>query len=198
MDSTAQLKLIVGLGNPGLRYALTRHNAGWQVADLFLHHVRPPAVKSLWQPDNGELFWLTLNQSPCLLLKPMTYMNLSGEAVAPTMRHFQLSPREMLVVSDDLDLPEGRLRLKARGSSGGHRGLASIIQCLQTEDFPRLRVGIGRPQPSSDTPIVDWVLAHWVSAEDSPASEALRKAAEIIRLVASGPFETAVRIASQG
>ena len=198
MDSTAQLKLIVGLGNPGGRYTLTRHNAGWQVVDLLLRHASPQAVKTIWQPSNGELYWLTTSPSPCLLLKPLTYMNLSGEAVAPTVWHFQLSPREMLVVSDDLDLPEGRLRLKARGSSGGHRGLASIIQCLQTEDFPRLRVGIGRPQPGSGVPVIDWVLSHWVSAEDTPASEALRKAAEIVRLVASGPFETAVRIASQG
>ena len=198
MDSTAELKLLVGLGNPGGRYALTRHNAGWQVADLVATASQPEATKTLWQPGNGELRWLTLQGRCLLLLKPLTYMNLSGEAVAPTVWHFQLSPREMLVVSDDLDLPEGRLRLKARGSSGGHRGLASIIQCLQTEDFPRLRVGIGRPQPGSGVPVIDWVLSHWVSAEDTPASEALRKAAEIVRLVASGPFETAVRTASQG
>ncbi|MBQ4481551.1 MAG: aminoacyl-tRNA hydrolase [Victivallales bacterium] len=198
MDSTAQLKLVVGLGNPGARYSLTRHNAGWQVIDLLIRHASPEAAKTLWQPPNGELYWLTASPSPCLLLKPLTYMNLSGEAVAPIIRHFQLSPKEMLVVSDDLDLPEGRLRLKARGSCGGHRGLASIIQNLQTEDFPRLRVGIGRPQPGSEVPVIDWVLSNWVSAEDTPASEALRKAAEIVRLVASGPFETAVRTASQG
>ena len=197
MDSTAELKLLVGLGNPGGRYALTRHNAGWQVADLVATASQPEATKTLWQPGNGELRWLTLQGRCLLLLKPLTYMNLSGEAVAVTLRHFHLSPKEMLVVSDDLDLPEGVLRLKAKGSSGGHRGLASIIQCLQTEDFPRLRVGIGRPQPGSGTPIVDWVLEPWVSAEENHASLALRKAAEVVQLVVSGPFNRAVQMATQ-
>ncbi len=197
MDSTAELKLVVGLGNPGLRYALTRHNAGWQVADLLATTSQPKTVKTLWQPEQGELFWLTIAEHSLLLLKPLTYMNLSGEAVAVTLRHFHLSPKEMLVVSDDLDLPEGRLRLKAKGSSGGHRGLASIIQCLQTEEFPRLRVGIGRPQPNSGVPIVDWVLAPWVSATENHASLALRKAAQLARLAALGHFNQAVREATQ-
>ena len=169
MDSAAELKLLVGLGNPGMRYALTRHNAGWQVVDLVAATSRPQGNTALWQPGNGELRWLTIQGRSILLLKPLTYMNLSGEAVAVTLRHFHLSPKEMLVVSDDLDLPEGVLRLKAKGSSGGHRGLASIIQCLQTEEFPRLRVGIGRPQPGSGISIVDWVLAPWVSAEENHA-----------------------------
>lgn len=199
MDSTAEFKLLVGLGNPGARYALTRHNAGWQVADLLATTSRPEAVKTLWQPGNGELRWLTIQGKCLLLLKPTTYMNLSGEAVAVTLRHFQLSPREMLVVSDDLDLPEGRLRLRAKGSSGGHRGLESIVQCLQTGDFPRMRVGIGRPQPNARTPIIDWVLAPWVSDVENQASQALRKAAEIVRTaVATGDFERAARLAAQG
>ena len=197
MDSTAELKLLVGLGNPGGRYALTRHNAGWQVADLVATASQPEATKTLWQPDNGELFWLTLQNRSLLMLKPLTYMNLSGEAVAVTLRHFHLSPKEMLVVSDDLDLAEGVLRLRANGSSGGHRGLASIIQCLQTEEFPRLRVGIGRPQPGSGTSIIDWVLAPWVSAEENHASLALRKAAEVVCFAIAGSFQQAARLAAQ-
>ncbi|MBR4125656.1 MAG: aminoacyl-tRNA hydrolase [Victivallales bacterium] len=197
MDSTAELKLLVGLGNPGVRYALTRHNAGWQVTDLVATTSQPEAVKTLWQPGNGELQWLTLQGKSLLFLKPLTYMNLSGEAVANTLQHFHITPKEMLVVSDDLDLPVGNLRLRAKGSSGGHRGLSSIIQCLQTEDFPRLRVGIGRPQPGSGTPIIDWVLAPWVSAEENPASQTLRKAAEVVLLAISGSFNRAVQAAVQ-
>ena len=199
MESATTPKLLVGLGNPGPRYALTRHNAGWQVMDLLAKSLQPLAVKTIWQPDNGELFWLVIAGRPVLMLKPLTFMNASGEAVAPTLRHFQLSPGEMLVVSDDLDMPVGKLRLKARGSCGGHRGLLSIIQNLQTEEFPRLRIGIGRPQPGSGTTILDWVLSPWVSATESPAYAALRHAAEAVRMLLAGnPFEHVVQLVSQG
>lgn len=166
IDSVHAVKAIVCLGNPGEECRFTRHNAGWLVGDYLCARLAQDAAPAVWQPQNGRLWWLTLGGSSAVLLKPKTYMNRSGLAVSELLRHFRLSPQEMLVVSDDLDLPEGRLRLRTGGSAGGHRGLASIIQCLQSADFPRLRVGIGRPEPGSGMSIVDYVLAPWVAARE--------------------------------
>ena len=223
MKEPSRVKLVVCLGNPGERYARTRHNAGWMVGDELLRQfgtVDGRFSRTIWQPAEGELFWLETAGRGCLLLKPHTFMNLSGTATAETAGHFRLSPREMLTVCDDLDLPEGRIRLRQRGSSGGHRGLASIIQCLQSEDFPRLRVGIGRPGPGSGTSIVDYVLAPWVSASkeqipkfasktESPLKESLessskgdapqvlRLAAHVAELVLKDEWEKASLIAAK-
>ena len=151
--------LIVGLGNPGSGYELTRHNMGfWAVDEL---------AKS-W-----SLSWRTKEQAQIaqqnriFLLKPLTFMNNSGFAVASLIRREGISPGKLLVIYDDLDLPPGRIRLRPRGSSGGHRGLASIISCLGTEEFPRLRIGIGRPAPGVMLPR-DWVLAP-IQRDDVPA-----------------------------
>lgn len=198
MERTAELKLLIGLGNPGERYACTRHNTGWWVIDELMKASMPAAAKTVWQPDNGELFWLTIGQQGVIALKPTTFMNLSGEAVLPVMRHFDLSPREMLVISDDLDLNVGQMRLRARGSAGGHRGIASIAQCLQSADFPRLRVGIGRPEPGSGVSIIDYVLAPWVSAADALPPEPVRQAVHIVQALADGqPFDRVAGSAGQ-
>jgi len=170
-SDSAPIRLVVCLGNPGAEYAGTRHNAGWIVGDAILNLSGASVGKTVFQPDNGELFWFASNDGRgCLLLKPLTYMNASGEAVSLVARHFRLSPREMLVIMDDLDLPEGALRLRMQGSNGGHRGLGSIIQCLQDSAIARLRVGIGRPKPDSGTSIVDYVLAPWVAAGNAGAA----------------------------
>ena len=194
MDATPEIKLLVALGNPGARYANTRHNAGWMIADMLLRESRPQPIHALWQPDNGELFWLTLAGRSCLLLKPLTFMNESGAAVAKVHDHFALAPREMLALSDDLDLPSGTLRLRRNGSNGGHRGLGSIIQHLQSSDFPRLRAGIGRPQPGSGTSIIDFVLAPWASADTELP---LQQARQVLALALDGRFEAACSLAAQ-
>ncbi len=193
MNADKPLKLLVCLGNPGREYHNTRHNAGWMVGDRLLQGSPFPPPKTLWQPARGTLLWLGAGGRSILLLKPETYMNLSGEAVAETLDHFQLTPPEMLVLCDDLDLPEGALRLRQRGSSGGHRGLASILQSLQTRDFPRLRVGIGRPQPGSGISIVQWVLAPWVSVEPNLPDDALNAAAQITELCLRHSLPEAMR-----
>ncbi len=178
MNANSPIRLLVCLGNPGRQYQNTRHNAGWMAADQILRDSPFPPVPATWQPDRGSLQWTGLGGHSVMLLKPATYMNLSGEAVAQTLDHLRLTPPEMLVLCDDLDLPEGTLRLRQRGSSGGHRGLASILQSLQTTDFPRLRIGIGRPQPGSGIPIVEWVLAPWVSVEENLPGDAIRAAVQ--------------------
>lgn len=157
------IRLVVCLGNPGIEYAETRHNAGFKVGDGILG--RCSGVRSDWQPVNGELYEVRLASGRSFkLLKPMTYMNLSGDCVVGVTGHFGISPSEVLVVSDCLDLPFGRLRMRPSGSSGGQKGVRSILALLGTEAVPRLRVGIGRPQ-SSECDIVDYVLASWTSVE---------------------------------
>lgn len=189
--------MVVALGNPGREYANTRHNAGWMVADRLTEASRPAAVAALWQPEQGQAQWMSICERGVILLKPLTYMNLSGSAVLETARHFGLSPREMLVVCDDLDLPCGAMRYRNSGSSGGHRGLASIIQCLQTTDFPRLRVGIGRPEPGSGVSIVDYVLAPWVSAVPGEPERAIQCALQVIRLAVAGRSDAASQLAAR-
>ncbi len=198
MDNTVELKLIVPLGNPGREYALTRHNTGWRVAELLLQRSAPAAKKCEWQSGNGELYRFYIGGKELLMLFPTTYMNLSGEAVILVTEHFGISPHEMLVISDDLDLPVGQMRLRAAGSPGGHRGIASISQHLQTREFPRLRVGIGRPEPDSGVSIVDYVLAPWVSALSSEPPEPIVQAAEIVQfMVTGGTFEQSAQRAGQ-
>jgi PTH1 family peptidyl-tRNA hydrolase len=180
------LQLLVCLGNPGSRYQNSRHNAGFLVAERLLacHRHRPAA----WQPDNGQLFVLDIGPRQLMLLKPMTYMNNSGEALRTVAQHDAISPNAMLVVCDCLDLPLGRLRLRKGGSSGGQKGLASIIQELGSQNVPRLRIGIGRPQ-SNDADIIDYVLAPWTSAEMTTLTEAVSTAADIIAEICQNGIE---------
>lgn len=136
------MKLIVGLGNPGLEYEQTRHNAGFHVVDKL-------AAKHGWswseRRNHAILAPGKIGMEKVVLVKPITYMNKSGEAVGELMRWYHLQPEDILVICDDLDLPVGRLRLKSSGSAGGQNGLDNIIHHLHTQQFPRLRVGIGRP-----------------------------------------------------
>ncbi|OUC05197.1 peptidyl-tRNA hydrolase [Litorilinea aerophila] len=160
------MKMIVGLGNPGPRYAKNRHNIGFQCVDLFSERHQIPLDKmqhrarlgSGWVQDNGR-------RQRVLLVKPLTYMNASGEAVAPLARYYRIAPEEILVIHDDLDLEAGRLRLRRNGSSGGQRGVQSIINQLGSQDFHRARVGIGRPPGRMDP-------AAYVLQDFSPQEEA--------------------------
>ncbi|MFA6816131.1 MAG: aminoacyl-tRNA hydrolase [Lentisphaeria bacterium] len=171
------LKLIVCLGNPGEEYAETRHNAGWQVADVLMKQHSANLTK--WQPYQGNLYKVTFSErKTVLVLKPLTYMNLSGKAVKEVMQQFCLSPGKLLVLCDDLDLAAGSVRLRRRGSSGGQKGIESIITEMQTAEFARLRIGIGRPE-SGTCSIVDYVLGRWIAADLKLKEDALQKAAKI-------------------
>jgi len=137
------LKLIAGLGNPGLEYAWTRHNLGWLVADQVISrfHLKGPQNRfhgQLWGPAR-------VGSDSLSVLKPMTYMNLSGKSVLAAVRDFNLFTTDCLLVVDDVALPFGTLRLRARGSAGGHNGIASVLGALQTLEVPRLRCGVGHP-----------------------------------------------------
>jgi peptidyl-tRNA hydrolase, PTH1 family len=147
------MKLIVGLGNPGPQYEQTRHNVGFRVVDRLAEQQR-------WSWERRGRAMLangTIGSEKVVLIKPLTYMNNSGEAVGELLRWYKVQPEDVLVVCDDLDLPPGKVRLRSNGSAGGHNGLSSIIHHLHTNQFPRLRVGIGRPSNDRmDT--VDYVL----------------------------------------
>jgi PTH1 family peptidyl-tRNA hydrolase len=145
------MKAIVGLGNPGNQYAGTRHNIGFMVVDRLAAVHNAPAPKSRFK---GLVTEVTIGTEKVVLLKPQTYMNLSGDAVRLMGSWYKLYADEILIVLDELDLPFGTLRLRERGSAGGHNGLASVIQQLGTNEFPRLRVGIGRGRSSATTQVL--------------------------------------------
>ena len=136
------MKVIAGLGNPGAQYANTPHSIGFEVADAIARE-----IGAEWRASasfKGELATGVFAGQKVLLLKPMTYMNLSGDSVAPVVRYHNATPADLLVISDDIDLPVGRIRVRVGGSAGGHNGLKSIIERVGTPAFTRLRVGVGR------------------------------------------------------
>ena len=159
------MKLVVGLGNPTLQYAQTRHNVGWLVLEALRHKLGGSWQKVL----KGETFETRIGTEKVIFLKPLTYMNLSGEAVGPLMRFYKLEPDDLLVVQDDLDSPFGLLRFKHGGRSGGQNGVKSIADHLGTDSFSRLKLGISRPPPGWK--VVDWVLSKWHGDENAMLEE---------------------------
>ena len=148
------MKLVVGLGNPGRQYEATKHNIGFMVIDAIAEAV----THTQWREEQkAEVCSFTLDGEKILLVKPQTFMNASGEAVGPLMRYYKIDPSDVYCIYDDMDLPVGKLRIRPNGSSGGHNGIKSLIAHLGTENFPRFRVGIGRPLPQWT--VVDHVLA---------------------------------------
>lgn len=170
-------KLIVGLGNPGAKYANTRHNTGWMVLDEFARKHGVAVEKAGFQGVYGEMRWGPKAER-VFLLKPMTFMNLSGRSVVPLAHFYKIEPQDILVIYDDLDLEPGRLRLRGKGSAGGHNGMKSIIQELGSDQFPRLKVGIGRPAPGWQ--VVDWVLAPFGADDAASLAGAVPKAVESV------------------
>jgi PTH1 family peptidyl-tRNA hydrolase len=163
-------KLIVGLGNPGARYEKTRHNIGWMALDAFAKKVGVEITKSGFQGLYGEYkYW----SEKVILLKPLTFMNLSGQSVGPAAHFYKIDPADILVIYDDMDLPTGKLRIRESGSAGGHNGMKSLIQVLGTQEFPRLRIGVGRPAPGWQ--VVDWVLAPFAADEQPQVAGAIEE-----------------------
>ena len=168
--------LVVFLGNPGLRYEGTRHNAGFMTADAFAkaHDLRIDRVRFRALTATCEL-----GGEKLLLMKPQTYMNLSGEAAAQAVRFYKIPPQHVLVVSDEVALPIGKIRIRPRGSAGGHNGLKNLIACLGTEDFPRIRLGVGAP-PHPDYDMMDWVLSSFKNQDAEDMAKAAARAAEAV------------------
>jgi PTH1 family peptidyl-tRNA hydrolase len=168
------MKVVVGLGNPGGRYAGTRHNVGFAVVDLLAEGPRAGRFQSRFQAQVAELIE---DPHKVLLVKPETFMNLSGRCVRQVMDFYQVPLEELLVVSDDINLPLGRLRARARGTHGGHNGLRDIQSHLGTTEYSRLRVGVGAPDGED---AVDHVLSRFRPSERVVMDEAVQKAVQAV------------------
>jgi PTH1 family peptidyl-tRNA hydrolase len=176
--------IIVGLGNPGSKYWNTRHNVGYAALDALaeLLHTKVDRVKF-----QGLLGQGTIEGNKVVLLKPTTYMNLSGQSVQAAARFYKVPPEHIIVLSDDISLEPGRLRVRKSGSAGGHNGLKSIISCIGSQEFPRIKIGVGaKPHPDYD--LADWVLGTFPLAEREAMDAVYKRAAEAaITLVTKGP-----------
>ncbi len=182
------IKLIAGLGNPGAEYELTRHNAGFWLVDALASGGlrREPRFHALVAKTRiaGNEVWL---------IEPQTYMNRSGQAVGALARFYKIAPDEILVVHDELDLRPGVARLKKGGSSGGHNGLKDITAALGTQDYWRLRIGIGHPRELGlQQPVVDFVLHRPRAEEQTPIDQALQRSLAVIPLLCDDRFEQAM------
>ena len=186
-EDRENIRLIVGLGNPGPKYAGTRHNLGFRVVNELSRRWDIPVDKRKFK---GRFALGRVSDLPVALLKPSTYMNESGLAVEAAVNFYRLSPSDILVVLDDMALPVGQLRLRLRGSGGTHKGLIDILNRMGTQALPRLRVGIGAPPPLVDG--VEFVLSRFLPEEEDPVREAISQAADAIDLAIRQGYDRAM------
>lgn len=165
--------MVLGLGNPGPQYRHTRHNVGFDLIDRLAakHKIRVDRSMQKALTGVGRIGMHTV-----ALVKPLTYMNLSGQSAAPLMRHWGLKPEQIIVISDDLDLPVGKTRLRLKGSPGGHNGHKSLVQSLGTQEYPRLKIGIG----NTDDPTIDHVLGRFHPDDRALIESALDRGVQVI------------------
>lgn len=169
------IRLVIGLGNPGKEYEKTRHNVGWWVLDELSNSLGFSFNREKFKGLYGEAY---INDQKVFFLKPLTYMNRSGESVSQFVRFFKLKPSKVLLIYDDLDLPLGKVRFREKGSSAGHRGVQSVIDALGTQEIPRIKVGIGRPATKEE--VVDYVLSPFRKEELPVVEEAVKRAANCV------------------
>lgn len=178
------MKLIVGLGNPGPRYANTRHNVGFRALDILMEQGKNKIVSRY----NSLIMETTLHDTSIVLAKPLTYMNNSGRAVAALVHQLEIPLTELCVVYDDIHLDVGVIRMRRKGSDGGHNGMKSIIGSLHTTEFPRLRIGVGEPTGAQ----VDYVLSEFTDAEAQEIAEAVQRAVDAVETFVTDGILTAM------
>lgn len=180
--------LIVGLGNPGLEYAQTRHNAGFMTLDLLAEREHTEIKRMKFKSLCGDA---VIVGKRCLLMKPTTYMNNSGQAVAEAMQFYKLPIDHIIVVYDDISLEPSRLRIRRKGSDGGHNGIKSIIYLTGEDTFPRIKLGVGK-KPRPDYNLADWVLSRFTREELEQMHIAAEHACESIALMVNGKIDEAM------
>lgn len=182
--------IVVFLGNPGPKYNGTRHNVGFLASD-FMEKLENTKINKL--RFNALTAIVSINGEKTLLMKPQTYMNLSGNAVAPAAAYYKLPPERVIVICDDISLPVGKIRIRGKGSSGGHNGLKSIISALGTDCFPRIKIGVGTP-PSNETEddVINWVLGAFSGKDASTIAEMCDKAVKAVSVIMNDGAENAM------
>ncbi len=185
--------LIVGLGNPGKDYEMTRHNAGF----LTLDHLSVELDTDITKLKNKALYAdVSINSHRCLLIKPQTFMNNSGEAVRDFAKFYKIPPEKIIVIFDDISLPCGKLRIRRKGTDGGHNGIKSIIYHLNSDNFPRIKIGVGQ-KPHPDFNLADWVLSTFKKDEMEQLKAAISKACEVLPLMLDGEIDKAMNKANE-
>lgn len=184
--------LIVGLGNPGKNYEFTRHNAGF----LTLDHIASELDTEINNLKNNALVAdVVINNHRCLLVKPQTFMNNSGTAVRDIAKFYKIPPEKIIVIFDDISLPCGKLRIRRKGTGGGHNGIKSIIYHLNSDQFPRIKIGVGaKPNPEYD--LADWVLSKFGKDDTEQLKAAITKATEVLPFILDGEIDKAMNKAN--
>ncbi|MBR6917300.1 MAG: aminoacyl-tRNA hydrolase [Clostridia bacterium] len=180
--------LAVGLGNPGRDYAGTRHNAGFEAIDFICGKLGTECRESKFKAFTARV---TSAEKSVLLMKPTTFMNNSGEAVRDAASFYKIPPEKIVVFCDDINFDAGKMRIRERGSDGGHNGLKSIIECLSSDNFARVRIGVGK-KPSPDTDLISWVLGKIPEDDVKKMTECLIHSADILELIVSGKIQDAM------
>lgn len=182
--------LIAGLGNPGPKYEYTRHNAGFLCIDLLAQQLSVKIDRIKFKSIVADV---AIEDRRCLLMKPQTFMNNSGEAVRDAANFYKIPPEHVIILFDDISLPPGKLRIRRKGSDGGHNGIKSIIYLLNSDQFPRVKLGVGaKPHPDYD--LADWVLSPFQKDELPRMKEAMEKACEAIRLIVQDDMDHAMNL----
>ena len=180
--------IIAGLGNPGMTYANTRHNAGFMALDQLAKQNSIDVKTMRFKSDCGDG---STGGERCLLMKPTTFMNLSGEAISQAAAFYKIPPERIVIMYDDISLPPGKLRIRRKGSAGGHNGMKSIIALLGTDEFPRVRIGVGA-KPNPDYDLADWVLSKFTEEDMKNLTPALENAAKAAELIVQGKIDEAM------
>ena len=182
---------MVGLGNPGLKYEFTRHNIGFRIVDSLAQDIEVEfkKVKSYYSLISRGM----INNHKVMLVKPQTFMNLSGRAVSKVVSYYKIPLQDLLIVYDDLNLELGQIRIRKKGSAGGHKGIESIMQYLNSEEIPRLRIGIGNPSVNFNFNCVSYVLSNFNNDKKDKIGEVIQLSTEAIKTVIEDGFEKAMR-----
>lgn len=180
--------VIAGLGNPGLEYEGSRHNAGFFTIDMLAAQLGTDISRLRFKGKTAEV---TIGEKRCLLLKPTTYMNNSGESVVQALEFYKIDPENLIVIYDDISLDPGKLRIRRKGSHGGHNGMRSIIELTGRDDFPRIKMGVGK-KPHPDYDLAKWVLGKFSKEDSALLKEAAENACECIKLMVQGRTDEAM------